>query len=296
MYISIRFPKKVILAIIAILVFSICFAVPSYFGVQSPASAESSGEYIDLPIIMYHGVIKEKKLQGKYVISPETFENDLKYLKENGYTTIVIKDLIDFAYEGKPLPEKPIMITFDDGYYNNYLYAFPLLKEYNSKMVFSPIGRYADAYSETVDTHANYAHASWDNINEMIGSGLVEVQNHSYNMHTTKGRNGTKKKKGESLDEYKKLFSEDVMKMQKTIKKNTGIEATTFTYPFGAISNVSVDILKELGFKATLTCEAKMNKLYQDPKCLYGLNRFLRPNNVSTKAYFEKTVKLDMEK
>ena len=58
-------------------------------------------------------------------------------------------DVIDFVLNGTPLPEKPVMLTFDDGYYNDYVYAYPLLKKYNSKMVFSPIGRYVDPVSYT---------------------------------------------------------------------------------------------------------------------------------------------------
>ena len=72
------------------------------------------------------------------MLSPAQFESDLKYLKENGYHTVVVQDLIDYVEKGVPLPEKPVMLTFDDGYYNNYYYAFPLLEEYDAKIVISP--------------------------------------------------------------------------------------------------------------------------------------------------------------
>lgn len=287
MYVTIRFSKKVLCAIFAILLVAVSSAIILY---NVDFSAEEDDDHIELPIIMYHGLLKDKKLQGKYVISPDDFERDVKYLKEKGFTTIFVKDLIDYVYEDAPLPENPIMLTFDDGYYNNYLYAFPILQKYEAKMVLSAIGKYADFYSKTDNAHACYAHASWDNINEMLKSGLVELQNHSYNMHVNSGRNGAKKKFGESLDTYKKIFTEDVMKMQECILKNTGTQATAFTYPFGAVSNVSVEILKELGFKATLTCEQKSNKICKDPECLFGLNRFLRPNNISTEEYFKNTL------
>ena len=63
---------------------------------------------------MYHGLLKEEARQGKYVLSPAQFESDLKYLKENGYHTVVVQDLIDYVEKGVPLPEKPVMLTFDD--------------------------------------------------------------------------------------------------------------------------------------------------------------------------------------
>ena len=108
--------------------------------IQVDASVEQA-EAVQVPIIMYHGLLKEEKKQGRYVISPDLFEQDLKYLQENGYTTIVMADLLEYVYNGKDLLVNPVMITFDDGYYNNYLYAYPLLKQYNSRMVLSPIGR-----------------------------------------------------------------------------------------------------------------------------------------------------------
>ena len=110
----------------------------------NPVIAQNDGEEIILPIIMYHSLLKDEKYQGKYVLSPDLFESDLKYLEQNGYTTIVIQDLIDYFDKGTPLPEKPIMLTFDDGYYNNYLYAYPLLKKYNSKAVISINGFYTE--------------------------------------------------------------------------------------------------------------------------------------------------------
>lgn len=256
--------------------------------VQADAEAKVE-DRIDLPIIMYHGLLKEEKRQGQFIISPNLFEQDLRYLQENGYTTVVIADLIAYVQEGKPLPEKPVMLTFDDGYYNNYLYAFPLLKQYNCKMVLSPIGRYTDEYTQNKDTHANYAHCSWDAVREMMASGLVEFQNHSYNLHSIdSGRKGAKKKAVESLVDYRTLLVEDVMKMQTRMREETGYTPTAFVYPFGAVSSESLPILKELGFQATLICESHINAITRDPECLYGLGRYRRPAKTGSEAFFKK--------
>ena len=125
---------------------ALLLSVLGFHGGLLPANAVPE-EGCELPIIMYHGLLKEEARQGKYVLSPAQFESDLKYLKENGYHTVVVQDLIDYVEKGVPLPEKPVMLTFDDGYYNNYYYAFPLLEEYDAKIVISPICRYTDEYS-----------------------------------------------------------------------------------------------------------------------------------------------------
>ena len=96
-------------------------------------SKAQTGKTVELPIIMYHSVLKSRS--GDYIVHPSELENDLKYIKENGYETVVMADLINFVYEGVELPEKPIMITFDDGYYNNLGYAVPLLQKYGMKAV-----------------------------------------------------------------------------------------------------------------------------------------------------------------
>ncbi len=105
-------------------------------GHAEATSAKVQTEEIELPIIMYHSMLKDGS--GKYIISPDTFEEDLQYLKDNGYTAIHMQDLLNYVNKGTALPEKPIMLTFDDGYYNNYLYAFPLAKNTKAKLLFRP--------------------------------------------------------------------------------------------------------------------------------------------------------------
>ncbi len=290
MYINLKIKRLVFFIIISIFIslffVTLLLSKDIIFSVVS-----ESTDYIKVPILMYHSILKTSKSRGKFIISPSTFEEDLKYIKDNGYTTIVMQDLIDYVYENKDLPEKPIMLTFDDGYYNNYLYAFPLLKEYNCKIVLSPIGKQCDTYSENKDKNPNYAHCSWDDLKEMKNSGLVEIQNHSYNMHTiTKNRRGCKKNKNESLEHYQNALCNDINLMQSKVEDMLDIAPTTFVFPFGAVSNCSLDILHQLGFKATLSCEGKINKLTKNPESLYGLYRILRPPNISSDKFFKSKI------
>lgn len=250
-------------------------------------SAAMPKEAVQLPVVMYHSVLKDESRHGKYVISPAEFENDLLYLREHGYETILISDLIAYTKGGK-LPEKPILLTFDDGYYNNYLYAFELAKQYKSKFVISPIGFYSDQYTETPDENAYYSHCTWPELREMADSGLVEIQNHSYNLHKTKGRLGVKKRSGESDAQYEAMLKEDLLHAQDRIGAEVGKTPAAFVYPFGAMSRTTPGIVRGLGFSATLTCEEKVSSVSRDPESLYDLGRFLRVSGVSSQSFFEK--------
>lgn len=254
---------------------------------QKDSDNQNTPESVKLPIIMYHLVLKNPGNKNKFIISESTFEEDLKYIRDNGYTTILIKDLIDYTEGKSDLPSKPILLTFDDGAYNNYLYAFPLAKKYNSKFVFSPICKECERYSEISDENPTYAHANWNHISEMYNSGLIEIQNHTYDMHSNKKtRIGCTKISGESKEEYKSKLTNDLTKAQEIIKQKVGTEPTGFFYPFGACSDCSDEIIKELGFKATFLCESKVNHITRDPNSLFKLHRFLRPPNMSSKTFF----------
>lgn len=248
-----------------------------------PSAAKKDS--VEVPILMYHSILRSTNTHGNYIISEAAFESDLKFLKDNGYTTIVMQDLIDYVHRDKKLPEKPVVLTFDDGYSNNFLYAFPLLEKYNMKAVLSIIGYYTDLYTKTPDENPSYSHVTWGNVKKMMDSGLVELQNHSYNLHTTdKGRNGSKKKKGETDAQYRAVLTSDLGKLQDGFKSNIGYTPTTYTYPFGSVSNASFDIVKELGFQASLSCESGMNTVTKDPECLYMMKRYLRTPKKSAES------------
>ena len=251
--------------------------------------AENCSREKRLPVLMYHLILKNPGNSNKFIVPQSVFEEDLKYIKNHGYTTILVQDLIDYTENKKELPEKPILLTFDDGAFNNYLYAFPLAKKYEAKFIFSPIAKEAERYTKAHDENPTYSHANWEKISEMSKSGLVEIQNHTYNMHSNKkSRIGCTKKRNESVEEYKQKLSEDIRKSQELISQNTGVTPTAFFYPYGAKSDCSEKILKSLGFKATFLCESKVNIISRNPECLFGLKRFIRPPGVPTEKIFSK--------
>lgn len=265
----------------------LCFMLLSGVAIYAMAQGEEA-DGVRLPVLMYHSVLKNPSAAGKYVISPDTFEADMKYLKDNGYTSLLSGDVISFVKEGVPLPEKSIMITLDDGYLNNLTYVVPLLEKYDMKAIISVVGKYSEEFSESGDHNPNYSYFSWEDIKECVASGRVEIGNHTYNMHSQNSRRGSMKKRGESDEEYKKVLTGDVMKTQALLMENCLVEPKVFTYPYGAVSNVSVDIIKQMGFEMSFGCCEKVNILTGDENELYLMCRFNRPSGIGTQEFMKR--------
>lgn len=287
MFWSIRLKRFVVLPFLIVLSISVLTIAGVQVGKTIAANA-GVPEGVPVPVIMYHSILKDPKMQGDYVISPELLEKDLQYLQAHGYTGIVMEDLLEYVQHGTPLPEKPVLLTFDDGYYNNYVYAYPLAKQYQCKILISPVGAFTEKFSQTDDPSPYYGHITWENICEMEQSGYVEFQNHSYNLHAQSPRKGAKKRTGESVEQYQQMLREDLSNMQQVMQEHTGIIPNTFVYPFGAVSKEAEPVIKQLGFQATLICESKTNFITRDPDCLFGMGRYLRPSGISSEAYFSK--------
>ena len=274
--------KQIVLAAIAAFIIGICASL-SFYAV--PVQTDEVG--IKLPVLMYHGLCEDESRRNQYMIDPKCFENDLQYLKNHGYNTILISELIDSVKNDKPLPENPIILTFDDGYLNNYTYAYPLLKKYGMKAVISPIGISADEAEYEMYRSPLWSQCQWKELKEMSDSGLIEIQNHTYDLHHISGeKRGAAIVKGESDEEYKIRLKEDLKKANESIKKNVGKTPQTFVYPFGAKSQGTEEIVRSMGFEAILDCEEKVNVITSEDD-LFHLHRFLRPDKVSSENFFE---------
>lgn len=228
---------------------------------------------------MYHQISNDPSRLGAYVISEYEFEEDLKLLKKYGYKPITVKQLLKYSSGRDRLPDKPVMLTFDDGFESDYVYAFPLLKKYNVKAVFSVIGKYADYYSQDVPKHLSYSHLSWAQIKEMHKSGHAEFQSHSYDLHSIENRRGALKKKNESPENYQKIMAYDLGRLNKAYGDNAGVNPKGFACPFGYYNDTLKETVKNCGFKAILTSNESLNKLTGDPEELYRLGRFVRQHN-----------------
>lgn len=242
---------------------------------------------IFLPILMYHSILKHG--DSTFILKPSQLEDDLKELQNRGYTSVSCNDILQYVENQTPLPEKPILITFDDGHYNNLFYALPILKEYNAKAVINIIGVHTENFSKSHD-HSNpsYSHLTWEQVSQMQDSGVFEIGNHTYDMHKNCPRYGILKNKKESEWQYKASLQKDLTKLQDKLKQNCDIDTNIFAYPFGKFSKNSKEYIKELGFKMIFTCYEGYNVISpNDTETLQALKRYNRDSKLSTAEFFD---------
>jgi len=279
---------EAVVALIIIVTVSFIFAVNSE---TKTAVVSTESESAFLPIVMYHHVTENESKASKYTVLKDELTDDLEYLKRNGYKTVTVEDLINYVNGEGSLPEKPVMLTFDDGFESFYTLVFPMLRQYNMRAVVSVIGSVTEKYSQINDHNINYSNLNWSEIIELHESGLVEFQNHSFDMHNSdvKGRKGISKMKGESSKEYEAVLAADLNKLQKLFEENCGFTPTAVAYPYGAYSKSTLDVVKECGFKCTLLCEERTNKItVGDSECLFNLGRYNRESGITSEDFFEK--------
>jgi peptidoglycan/xylan/chitin deacetylase (PgdA/CDA1 family) len=180
----------------------------------------------------------------------------------------------------RKLPDKPIFITFDDGYESNYKYAYPILKEMNMKATISIIGWSVGRSVNKDYTTPIFPHFTIQEAKEMYESGLIDIQCHSFDMHDeTTERKGVDMFPGESESDYRKRFKEDTVKIKILIESSIGNQVDVYTYPFGRYNSISESVLKELGFKYTLTVQNGISDLSSGS---YMLNRINVPQRMSS--------------
>lgn len=242
-----------------------------------------------LPVIMYHSILKDRSRLGKYTLSPRELEEDLAYLAAHGWETVSIAQLAAYTKGQGTLPEKPVLLTFDDGFYNNLSLGLPLLEKYGMKAEVSIIGKYTQLDSESgLAPQELYSHLTWEQCRQLQDSGRVGIQNHTWDMHGEGSRHGLQKGENETQETFVTSISEDIIKLQRVAAEELSSTPMAFVYPFGIYSEETEMLIRDLGFSASLTCYEHLNTITRDPECLFGLGRYNRPSGISSPAFFEK--------
>ena len=238
------------------------------------AGSSQTGEKL-LTIVMYHSIVDSQRRASAYIIRPKTLEEDLAYLKEHGYSPTTVQELYQYVHGNGELPDKTVLITFDDGYFNNLSYAVPLLEQYGYNAVISVVGTFSDFETDTGEIqNNNYSYLTWPQIGELGKKSFIELGNHSYNMH------------GDG--EFRSAVYADVEKVQQMVRQRTGTYPAVFAYPYGRINDAAKNVIESMGFQATLSCYEHVNRIEKGTDCLYDLGRYNRPSGVSSENFFKK--------
>ena len=193
---------------------------------------------IKVPILLYHHITDEAFSGGNEIslISPYDFRLHMTALKVH-YTPISLRHYYDFVTctDGSvTIPDKPVIITFDDGYLSNYEIAYPILKELNIPatifVVTNTVGEMAGGGK------VNYSHFTWEQAKEMEDSGLIDIQSH------------TASHKALGTIDYSRLVTE-LRKSKYTIEKNLGKECDMIAFPYGSYTDEVKAAAKSAGYK-----------------------------------------------
>jgi peptidoglycan/xylan/chitin deacetylase (PgdA/CDA1 family) len=192
---------------------------------------------IRVPILMYHHIDNPPPNAGAIrrdlSVTPRDFEAQLRYLKQEGYESITLNDLILYLTVGKPLPPKPIVFTFDDGYTDAYTHAYPLLRQFGFVGTFFLI-------SGPIDFN-NPEHLSWAEIEEMHAAGM-KFEPHSYDHPDMRNR---------SFD----FVVFQILAPKEAIEARTGELCRFFAYPSGRYDQFVVDVLRSANYWGAVLTE-----------------------------------------
>ena len=222
-----------------------------------------------VPVLMYHHVNPHK---GDMVtITPEVFEGQMKYLREAGYKTLKIEELVSYIRGESALNQKAVAVTFDDGWLDNYIYAFPILKKYGINaaifIITDSIERASLRNEENspssvpdhkeskmlIEKKEDYRVAlNWRLIREMGDSGLVEFYSH------TKSH-----RKCNDLSENELL--EEIEKSKKIIEEKMGRPCPYLCWPYGKYNDAALNIAANTGYKAIFTTGHGVVETGSDP-------------------------------
>ncbi|MCX5678401.1 MAG: polysaccharide deacetylase family protein [Candidatus Omnitrophica bacterium] len=184
-----------------------------------------------VPVLMYHAIDYNDKVT-KLSVSPESFEKQMKFLHENKYNVVTLEKLVSYIKNKDKIPPKTVVITLDDGFYNNYQFAYPVLKKYDIPATIFVI----------VEKIGQPGWLSWKDIKEMSDSGVITIGSHTLS-HKWLTDLGTKQLKSE-LSLSKAMLEEKI-----------GKPVNVLCYPIGA-HNQRVE--REAGL-AGYTCAVATN-------------------------------------
>lgn len=213
-------------------------------------------------VLMYHMI---GDIQNNAAVMTEAnLRLQMNYLRDHGYHPITMQELYDYITKGAPLPEKPVCITFDDGYLDSYTIVYPLMKEYGFPWTLFLI---------TDDVGKPYNRMTWDQLKEMADSHTVTIANHTLS-HPKLHNLATAKEK-----------EKEIVEANEALKYHLGIDNAWLAYPYGDYDDQVVEICKKAGIKMAVTTDSGRVHVGSYP---YELKRVYVGNDISLARFSER--------
>ena len=210
-------------------------------------------ETAQVPILLYHHIQElpadASDALRRWSLTPEQFAEHIRWIDEQGFSVINMAQLNDHLQHGTPLPKRPLILTFDDGWKDHYTVVFPLLDKYH----------FTATFFITTESVGHSAFVAWEDLQKMEAAGM-DIQSHSVtHPHLTR------LKDAEAIDEIKESKKE----LESHLKK----PLTVFAYPFGNYSDKIIAMVKAAGYEsATIVNGSNVGYLYRADRT-YTLGR-----------------------
>jgi peptidoglycan/xylan/chitin deacetylase (PgdA/CDA1 family) len=231
------------------------------------AAGASAAEDISIPVLNYHRF--GPTVADSMTVKTSVFKAQLKWLKDNGYTVIPMRTLVNYLRgEGPPPPPKSVVITADDGHKSVYSVMFPIAKKHKIPVT---LFIYPSAIS-----NASYA-LTWKQLEEMQKSGLFDIQSHTY-----WSPNFKKEKKKLSPEAYQKFVEKQLKKSKEVLEKKMGAKVDLLAWPFGIYDDHLEKEAEKAGYVVSFSIDRrhadKSEKMSSQP-------RYLMVNRDGTKGF-----------
>ena len=240
------------------------------------AQKEKSIQNNQVIVLMYHHITENP--QNSSMISPKDFRDHILWLKENGYHFLSMREFYQHVYHDTVIPEKSVLITFDDGYQSVYQYAYPIALEFGIPMSFFIVLKH-------MQDNIGIPKVTKEQLKELNESGLFYIGNHTNNMHYYVDH------KARLQLATKEEIKEDILDWTYGIQY-ADLSLRTYTYPYGVSSPQSIEALKEMKYHLAFTTK---NGVYQkgitDPFLINRINVGGQKDHLE--VFIEKITKYD---
>jgi peptidoglycan/xylan/chitin deacetylase (PgdA/CDA1 family) len=207
-----------------------------------PAAIFAAGTTQNVTILCYHNF--NPTVPGSMNLTPAKLESQIKWIKDNGFNIIPLKDAVDYLKgERATLPPKSVVITADDGWQSVYTYLYPLAKKYNI-----PVTLFI--YPETISSgkHA----MTWDELKELQHTGLFDIQGHTYSHSNFKHE-----KKSLSAEAYAKFVTHELAGSKKILEDKLGTRISYLAWPFGIYDAYLEQAAKAANYEMAFSIDAR---------------------------------------